>query len=152
VLVALALAGPWLDATLGVGPLFPPAVRLIVGLPLAVAGALLSSWCIVVFASASGTPVPFSPPRQLVVRGPYMHTRNPMVTGLLASLLGVGLLMGSPSLVLGLTPLATIGAVAELKLVEEPELKRRLGAGYDDYRRRVPMFMPRPRRAGGRSR
>jgi protein-S-isoprenylcysteine O-methyltransferase Ste14 len=34
----------------------------------------------------------------------------------------------------------------ELKLVEEPELERRLGTRYVEYRRRVPMFVPRLRR------
>jgi protein-S-isoprenylcysteine O-methyltransferase Ste14 len=149
--VALALAGLWLDARLGVGPLLPVGVGLIVGLPLVVLGVLLSSWCIVMFLSASGTPVPFNPPRQLVVRGPYMHTRNPMLTGFFASLLGVGLLLGSPSLVLGLTPVVMIGAVVELKLVEEPELERRLGARYAEYKRHVPMFMPRLSRWRGAS-
>jgi protein-S-isoprenylcysteine O-methyltransferase Ste14 len=33
--------------------------------------------------------------------------------------------------------------VVELKLVEEPELERRLGAMYNEYRKRVPMFIPR---------
>ena len=33
--------------------------------------------------------------------------------------------------------------VIELTLVEEPELERvRLGAGYSEYRKRVPMFIP----------
>jgi hypothetical protein len=31
----------------------------------------------------------------------------------------------------------------ELKLVEEPELERRLGATYREYRERVPMLIPR---------
>ncbi len=37
----------------------------------------------------------------------------------------------------------------ELKTVEEPELARRFGSSYSAYRRRVPMFMPRPRRTAG---
>lgn len=84
----------------------------------------------------------------LVVRGPYLHVRNPMVTGLLASLLGAGLVLGSWSLVFGLTPLMAVGAWIELKLVEEPELQRRLGAAYSEYRQRVPMFVPRLARRG----
>jgi len=33
--------------------------------------------------------------------------------------------------------------VLELKLVEEPELERRFGESYIEYRRRVPMFIPK---------
>ena len=36
----------------------------------------------------------------------------------------------------------------ELKLVEEPELERRFDASYREYKRRVPMFVPKPPRAG----
>jgi len=34
--------------------------------------------------------------------------------------------------------------VIELKLVEKPELERRLGASYKEYRQRVPMLIPVP--------
>lgn len=142
-LLALALGALWLDARLGAKPLLTRHAGVALGLPLILLGVLMSSWCIAIFLSVRGTPVPFSPPRQLVVRGPYLHTRNPMLTGLFASLLGTGLFLRSPSLVLGVTPLVIVGAVLELKLVEEPELERRLGATYAEYRRHVPMFVPR---------
>ena len=35
-------------------------------------------------------------------------------------------------------------SVIELKLVEKPELERRLGASYKEYRQRVPMLIPVP--------
>jgi len=34
-----------------------------------------------------------------------------------------------------------------LKVLEEPELERRLGAAYREYRERVPMLVPRKARA-----
>jgi protein-S-isoprenylcysteine O-methyltransferase Ste14 len=141
--LALALGALWLDARLGAAPLLSARAGVLAGLPLVVLGVLTSSWCVAIFLSSRGTPVPFDPPRQLVAKGPYLHTRNPMLTGLFASLLGTGLLLRSPSLVLVVTPLVIVAAVAELKIVEEPELERRFGAGYEEYRRRVPMFVPR---------
>jgi protein-S-isoprenylcysteine O-methyltransferase Ste14 len=45
------------------------------------------------------------------------------------------------------TPLFVLANAIELKLVEEPELERRIGPTYSGYRRRVPMFVPRLRRA-----
>ena len=38
--------------------------------------------------------------------------------------------------------------VVELKKVEEPELELRFGEAYAEYKRRVPMFIPRPWRRG----
>jgi len=46
----------------------------------------------------------------------------------------------------GFVPLFVGFNVWELKRVEEPELARRLGDDYIDYRRRTPMFLPRLRR------
>jgi protein-S-isoprenylcysteine O-methyltransferase Ste14 len=42
-----------------------------------------------------------------------------------------------------LLPACIIASVVELKLVEEPELEKRLGAAYSEYRCRTPMFLPR---------
>ena len=40
------------------------------------------------------------------------------------------------------TPLFLLFNLLELKLVEEPELERRFGESYVEYKRRVPMFVP----------
>jgi protein-S-isoprenylcysteine O-methyltransferase Ste14 len=144
VLIVLTLGAIRLDAWLGIGPLRVGRAGGVVGWLLLGSGALLCSWCITLFRFAKGTPVPFSPPTRLLARGPYAHTRNPMLTGLFATLLGAGLVLESPSLVLGLTPLLVLGATLELKLIEEPELQRRFGASYTEYKSHVPMFVPRP--------
>jgi len=151
VIVALLFGGVLLDAWLEIGPLLPAAAGLIIGLPLLGSGVLLTSWCLAIFRSAGGTPVPFSPPARLVARGPYLRMRNPMLTGLLVSVLGAGFVLRSPSLVLIVVPLTAIGSWIELQLVEEPELQRRLGGAYSEYRREVPMFLPRPSRGRGAS-
>jgi protein-S-isoprenylcysteine O-methyltransferase Ste14 len=70
--------------------------------------------------------------------------RNPMVTGVFACLFGLGLIFHSVSIVLIWTPVYILLHVIELKMVEEPELERRFGASYTEYRHRVPMFLPRP--------
>jgi protein-S-isoprenylcysteine O-methyltransferase Ste14 len=145
--IALVLAALWLDDRLGVEGLFPAGLGLGIGLPLFGAGVFLISWCIALFLSARGTPVPFSPPQDLVVRGPYLRSRNPMLTGLFAALAGAGFVLRSPSLVV-LVPIVIVAAWVELKLVEEPELRRRFGASYVEYTRNVPMFLPRLGRRG----
>jgi len=66
-----------------------------------------------------------------------------MLTGVFAFLFGIGFLLHSVSMVFVWTPVFVIFNVLELKLVEEPELERRFGESYIEYRRRVPMFVPK---------
>ena len=108
---------------------------------------MLCAACVSLFAKAKGTPVPFNPPREFVVSGPYAWVRNPMLTGAFACLFGVGFLLHSLSIVLLWIPLFVVANVVELKRVEEPELERRFGASYVEYRNRVPMFFPRSPRS-----
>ncbi|NIQ58914.1 MAG: hypothetical protein GWN71_37780, partial [Gammaproteobacteria bacterium] len=117
----------------------------VAGLVLVLGGLGLSAWCAGLFARARGTPVPVNPPSELIQRGPYAWVRNPMLTGVFASLVGTALLLRSPSMVLLWTPAYLLLHVLELKWVEEPELERRFGVAYRAYRDAVPMFLPLPR-------
>nr|MBP7323025.1 hypothetical protein [Deltaproteobacteria bacterium] len=65
-----------------------------------------------------------------------------MLSGLFMQLFGLGIALGSLSLVFIFTPLFVIMNVWELKNVEEPELVKRLGRDYIEYKERVPMFFP----------
>lgn len=67
-----------------------------------------------------------------------------IVSGLVAD----GLLLHPVSIVFRWTPLYILMHLIELKKAEEPELERRFGAAYQEYRCRVPMFVPRPWRRG----
>ena len=117
-----------------------------IGVVLLSIGLVIWAWCVVWFSKAKGTPVPFNPPRELVTVGPYAWSRNPMLIGVFAFLFGIGFLLHSVSMVFVWTPEFVIFNVLELKLIEEPELERRFGESYIEYRRRVPMFIPkRPR-------
>ena len=105
-----------------------------------------TAWSALHFFKMKGTPVPFNPPPKLVLTGPYEYVRNPMLTGVFIFLFGIGFAIKSLSLVVVFTPLYILANVWELKMIEEPELVRRLGEGYVDYRHRTPMFIPRLRR------
>jgi Phospholipid methyltransferase len=51
------------------------------------------------FARAGqGTLAPWDPTRRLVIQGPYRYLRNPMISGVLAVLIGEAVLLGSPPL------------------------------------------------------
>ncbi|MBT8397274.1 MAG: isoprenylcysteine carboxylmethyltransferase family protein [Gemmatimonadetes bacterium] len=110
---------------------------------LLILGAMSCGWCVFRFLRLRGTPVPFNPPEELIQTGLYGRVRNPMLTGVFLALFGAGLLLHSISIVLIWTPGYILAHVLELKLVEEPELERRFGMAYSEYRNRVPMFFPR---------
>ena len=65
-----------------------------------------------------------------------------MMTGVFAFMFGIGFLLHSVSMVCVWLPVFVVLNVLELKMVEEPELERRFGESYIEYRRRVPMFVP----------
>jgi protein-S-isoprenylcysteine O-methyltransferase Ste14 len=120
---------------------YSPWNQLVGGLVVAF-GLSLMLLSVSYFVRSRGTPVPLSPPPKLVTVGPYRFVRNPMLTGIFIQLFGLGILFGSVSLLLIFTPLFILMNVWELKKVEEPELLKRLGKDYAEYRERVPMFFP----------
>lgn len=131
------------DKFLGFPKLLPTSLNIIVSVPIIVIGLFLMIWSVVQFVRVEGTPVPFNPPPKLVTTGLYARVRNPMLTGVFVLLFGLGVLFRSISLVFIFTPLFILLNVWELKAVEEPELERRLGKHYVEYKKRVPMFIPR---------
>ena len=91
-----------------------------------------------------GTLAPWDPPRRLVVRGPYRFVRNPMISGVIFLLFGEALVLASwPHAAWALAFLA-LNAVY-IPLVEEPQLERRFGDAYREYRANVRRFLPRLR-------
>lgn len=110
--------------------------------PIIIIGFALMVYSVIHFLKVRGTPVPLSPPPVLVTSGPYRYARNPMLTGIFIQLFGAALLLRSLSLLCLFTPLFIAINVWELKMVEEPELEKRLGRVYVDYKKRVPMFFP----------
>ncbi|MBN2288139.1 MAG: isoprenylcysteine carboxylmethyltransferase family protein [Candidatus Glassbacteria bacterium] len=139
------LAGIWADRLSGLPALPDCPWTLVPGIALAVLGPVLMFWSAFNFFRVRGTPVPLAPPPCLVCRGPYAHVRNPMLSGLFFLLFGLGFLLLSVSLVFVFTPVFILLNYLELKKVEEPELVKRLGQDYVEYRKRVRMFIPRLR-------
>jgi len=133
----------WIDKFLGFSAPFQWPVNAIMAIPILAAGSFLWGWSLLYFFQAKGTPVPFNPPPKLIDTGPYAHVRNPMVSGGVITLFGVGVLLQSISLSLIFTPVMFLFIYIELKVIEEPELEMRLGDVYREYKKRVPMFFPR---------
>ena len=120
----------------------PAGVRA-AGAALAVAGAgvLLHAFGRFV-VEGLGTPAPVAPTERLVVGGLYRHVRNPMYLAVEAVVVGQALLLGRPLL---FAYAAVLGAVfaAFVRGYEEPALRDRYGADYEEYRRSVPGWLPR---------
>jgi protein-S-isoprenylcysteine O-methyltransferase Ste14 len=136
------IAGILVDSLLRLPELLPESLRLPLAIPTMAVGLGFTFWSAFHFLRARGTPVPFNPPPRLVTSGPYGVSRNPMLTGVFLFLLGLGFVVSSVSLVLLFVPLFILVNVWELKAIEEPELVKRLGDEYAEYRRRTPMFIP----------
>jgi protein-S-isoprenylcysteine O-methyltransferase Ste14 len=116
--------------------------NIIIATILIISGLFFAGCSVIHFIKAKGTPVPVNPPPTLVCTGPYGYTRNPMLTGVFLIMFGIGFWIGSFSLIVIFTPLfITINAL-ELKKIEEPELEKRLGQEYTEYKKRTPMFIP----------
>jgi protein-S-isoprenylcysteine O-methyltransferase Ste14 len=122
-------------------PLRVPVV--LAGAVLIAVGLVLMYRTVSLFATVGeGTLAPWDPTRRLVVRGPYRHVRNPMISGVLFILAGEVLVLGSPPLVIWLAVFFAANALW-MPLVEEPGLVRRFGDDYVEYKREVPRWLPR---------
>jgi len=130
------------DRLLGLPGLLPEIARFPVSIPVILLGVAVTGWSAFHFLKVKGTPIPFNPPPRVVNTGPYWYARNPMLTGVFLILFGIGLGINSFSLVLFFTPMYVLMNVWELKHIEEPELIKRLGDEYLEYRRKTPMFFP----------
>lgn len=108
-------------------------------------GCLIWSWTMTAFLRSRGTPVPLNPPQKLITIGLYTYMRNPMITSLFLLMFGLGVLLGSLSLVFIFTPLFIVLNVLYIKFIEEKELGKRFGTEYFEYKKKVPMFIPRVR-------
>jgi protein-S-isoprenylcysteine O-methyltransferase Ste14 len=137
VLVATGAEVGWgLD---GAGAVLP----VLLGLALIAAGFALWLWTVRLFARVGwGTLAPWDPPRGLVVEGPYRHVRNPMITAVLAVLLGEAALFGSVPLLIWFAAFFAVNAIF-FRLHEEQALERRFGDEYVAYRSAVPRWLPR---------
>jgi protein-S-isoprenylcysteine O-methyltransferase Ste14 len=111
-----------------------------VGLLLTLAGAALAARSAVLLAGR-GRPRRGQRPA-LVIAGPYVRMRNPLLAGVVLALAGIGLWRDAPALVL-LAALGFIGAHWWVTRVEEPRLGGRFGAAYQAYLRSVPRWLPR---------
>jgi protein-S-isoprenylcysteine O-methyltransferase Ste14 len=109
---------------------------------LVTTGALLALSCVFSFViRGQGTPFPLDAPVKFVATGPYRWVRNPMYIGGWLMLSGYGFLLRS-SAVLVFSSIFLLWWHAFVVFYEEPTLRRKFGAEYEDYCRRVHRWLP----------
>jgi len=115
----------------------------VIGLGVFGLGLCLGFWTASLFVTiGQGTPAPWDPPQKLVVRGPYRHVRNPMITSVLLMLLGEAVFLQSwPIGWWGLFFFAANSVY--FPMFEEKGLERRFGGDYAVYKANVPRWLPR---------
>jgi protein-S-isoprenylcysteine O-methyltransferase Ste14 len=119
-----------------------PSWSSVPGAALLLGGSILALSCIVNFViRGQGTPAPFDPPVHFVASGPYRWVRNPMYIGGWLMLAGYAFLLRSPA------ALAFSGVFLAwwhlfVRFYEEPTLRRKFGAEYEEYCRRVHRWLP----------
>lgn len=121
----------------------PGSIRFVIALVVSVPGLILAGWTMSLFIRfGDGTAAPWDPPQKLVVRGPYRHVRNPMISGVVFLLISESLLFDVTGLLIW-TTVFFVGNSVYFPLVEEPGLRSRFGDDYKVYFANVGRWIPR---------
>lgn len=111
-------------------------------LPLWLVGGVILLWSFWNFLhEGRGTPAPLDPPKELVATGFYRYVRNPMYVGVLAVILGHFLWFRYWNLLI-YAMLVFLAFHTFVTFYEEPILRSKFGASYEEYCKRVPRWMP----------
>lgn len=121
----------------------PALAAIALGIALVATGFSMWLWTVRLLGQiGQGTLASWDPTTTLVVEGPYSYVRNPMITAVAMLLVGEAAYFGS-LWILAWAALFTAINFAYFLLVEEPDLERRFGDVYSDYKRSVPRWIPR---------
>lgn len=134
-----------LDQVLGFGDGFIPwPTNLLVGVVSFVVGAVMWLWTYEQLTRmGEGSPSPTAGRTQkLVIKGIYAYCRNPSVWGKLFGVMAVGFVTNSFSFCFILVPLLLTGSLVEKVVRQEPQLVEVFGEDYEEYRKKVPLFVP----------
>jgi protein-S-isoprenylcysteine O-methyltransferase Ste14 len=89
-----------------------------------------------------GTPAPWEPIQNLIIEGPYRYFRNPMLAGVILFLIAQALIFQSVPIFLWALGFAALNTVY-FAFYEEPQLEKRYGKPYAEYKENVPRWLPR---------
>lgn len=89
-----------------------------------------------------GTPIPYDPPKQLVVSGPYRYVSNPMQLSCVLVMTACGCVLRNPWLAAAgiMSFFYSLGLAA---WDEDQDMRDRFGRPFDEYRNNVKAWKPR---------
>lgn len=137
--VAVIAAGLGLDYLWPIGTGVAPAAALRHGLGggiVVVAILALGLWPLRMFHRTGQRPEPWKPTPEIIVRGPYRLTRNPMYLMMVLICAGIAVMLWNVWMLL-LTPVCAWVLQRFAILPEEAYLEARFGDGYRAYKARV---------------
>ncbi len=141
--LAAILMGVGLQRLWPLSPGFEPApfARYAIGGAVAVGSLLgLGLWSVVLMRRSGQSENPWKPTSEILARGPFRISRNPMYLQMLLVCLGFAIALWNPW-ILVLTPLAG-WLLLELAIrPEEAYLERKFGDAYRAYKRRVRRWL-----------
>lgn len=117
-----------------IGPTLPAGL-VPLGIALLIAGGLVVLYCGTLLST------PGLLPREFVAFGPFRYVRNPMSLGAVAMLFGLGLFCRSIS-ILGFAVVFFLAMHAFVVYLEEPDLQKRFGESYLQYKQSVNRWIP----------
>lgn len=110
------------------------------GIILIIFGLVLTLWPDRLFKKDKTTVLPYENPTQLVTKGPFLVSRNPMYLGMSMKLLGLSVFLGS--LLTFVFPISFI-IIMDVFFIrfEEQNLERIFGESYLDYKQKVRRWL-----------
>ena len=141
--VAVLVVPTWILQATGGLAAAPTGLFAVLLIGLALLGAGMVIWVSVTFVGRGrGTPVPTVPPQNFIAEGLFRFVRNPMYIGVLLILFAEAILFRSAWILL-YAALLWLALHTFAVMVEEPQLERRFGDAYRDYRAQTPRWLPR---------
>jgi protein-S-isoprenylcysteine O-methyltransferase Ste14 len=123
----------------------PPVAFKVIGAIVYLSGLSMQLYTTFLFGQyAQGTLAPWQPTQKLVIRGPYRYCRNPMITGVVAMLLGEALFFNALGIMIWACFFFVMNTLYFI-FKEEPSMLARFGDSYAEYKKQVPRWIPRLR-------
>ena len=120
------------------------AIIWLAGLVFTVAGLglMLSTMRLYATKGGGGTPAPWDPIKNFIVLGPYSYVRNPMLIGVNMFLTAEAIILQSIPIFLWMIVFVIVNTIY-FAFSEEPQLEKRFGQTYSNYKNNVPRWIPR---------
>ncbi|MDD5614260.1 MAG: methyltransferase [Candidatus Omnitrophica bacterium] len=137
-----------IDSYFGIRPFIKIPYNIIAFFILSILGGLIvwRSYAYLVLIG-EGSPCPqLGGTNKLVTCGPYALVRHPSVIGKLFGVIGLGCLFQATFFTFVVIPVLFAWSAFYNRFMQEKGCQKKFGQDYSNYRKNVPMFIPRPKK------